>query len=87
MEFFEDKNIENLVLINPDNPSGNYIPKKDVLCLLEWCNDRKIRLILDESFVDFADEENSTMICEKMLALYHKFAVVSIALLQIILKF
>lgn len=76
MNYFEDKNIENLVLINPDNPSGNYIPKKDVLCLLKWCKERNIRLILDESFVDFAEEENSTMICEEMLALYNKFVVV-----------
>ena len=76
MNYFEDKNIENLVLINPDNPSGNYIPKKNVLRLLKWCKERNIRLILDESFVDFAEEENSTMICEEMLALYNKFVVV-----------
>ena len=30
MDFFGDKDIQNLVLINPDNPSGNYIEKKDV---------------------------------------------------------
>lgn len=27
IEFFDNKNIQNLILINPDNPSGNYIPK------------------------------------------------------------
>ena len=35
MDFFGDKDIQNLVLINPDNPSGNYIEKKDVLKLVE----------------------------------------------------
>lgn len=26
MEFFDDKDIDTLLLINPDNPSGNYVP-------------------------------------------------------------
>ena len=31
MAFFGDKNIRQLMVINPDNPSGNFIPKNDVL--------------------------------------------------------
>lgn len=54
--FFEGKNISTLLLINPDNPSGNFIPKDDVLSLASWCQERKIRLIVDESFVDFTDD-------------------------------
>ena len=46
--FFADKEIQNLILINPDNPSGNYISKADVLGLAEWCEKRRIRFILDE---------------------------------------
>lgn len=53
MDFYADKSISLLLLINPDNPSGNFISKKDVLRLASWCEDRKIRLIVDESFVDF----------------------------------
>lgn len=48
-------------------PSGNYIPKADVLRLAQWCQDRSIRLIVDESFVDFADEEDSPLIHEDIL--------------------
>ena len=33
MTFFGEHRVENLVLINPDNPSGNYIPKADLLKL------------------------------------------------------
>ena len=44
---------KNNVVINPDNPSGNYIPKKDVLRLIDWAGNKGIRLIIDESFVDF----------------------------------
>ena len=53
MDFYADRSISLLLLINPDNPSGNFIPKKDVLRLASWCEDRKTRLIVDESFVDF----------------------------------
>ncbi len=62
MNFFADKDISNLVLINPDNPTGNYIEKADVLRLVKWCADKNIKIVVDESFVDFAEEENSTII-------------------------
>ena len=48
--------VEYLVLINPDNPSGNYINKEDLLKLLNRLRDTGKRLILDESFVDFSEE-------------------------------
>lgn len=60
MNFFGNREIKNLVIINPDNPSGNYIPKKDILRLAAWTKERKIRLIVDESFIDFASEETET---------------------------
>ena len=52
-EYFEDKDISSLLLINPDNPSGNFISCEDVLSLATWAKIRNIRLIVDESFVDF----------------------------------
>ena len=54
MTFFDNKNIAQLMLINPDNPSGNFIVKDDVLRLAQWCEERNIRLVVDESFVDFS---------------------------------
>lgn len=76
MAYFEGKEIGTLVLVNPDNPSGNYIPKADILRLTAWCEERGIRLILDESFVDFAEEENATMISEEMLSRYDGLTVI-----------
>ena len=55
MAYFGDAGIKTLLLINPDNPSGNFIPKADVLRLAQWCEERGIRLVVDESFVDFSD--------------------------------
>ena len=70
IEFFDDKDIESLVLINPDNPSGNYINKAGVLKLIEWAKNKNIKIIIDESFVDFADEENNTLIRQEILEQY-----------------
>lgn len=67
MGFFGDKEIQNLVLINPDNPSGNYIPTNDLVTFIEWTGKRGIKLLVDESFVDFADEDDSTLIRQEIL--------------------
>ena len=69
MDFFGDKNLSNLLLINPDNPSGNYIPRQDLLTLADWAQARGVRLVVDESFVDFAEEEN-TLLDPEILARY-----------------
>lgn len=54
--YFSEHRPDSLLLINPDNPSGNYIPYKDVLRLALWCKNEGVRLVLDESFVDFSSE-------------------------------
>ena len=60
--------VQNIILINPDNPSGHYLPKKDVLRLAADCEREDIRLVYDESFIDFADEENPSLMDESVLA-------------------
>lgn len=67
MSYFADKDIDSLVVINPDNPSGNYINKNDMLHLIAWAKERNIRLVLDESFADFADEPDNTLIKQDIL--------------------
>ncbi|MCM1504721.1 MAG: aminotransferase class I/II-fold pyridoxal phosphate-dependent enzyme [Muribaculum sp.] len=56
IEFFADKEISALLLVNPDNPSGNFIRLTSDLSLLNWAKELGIRLIVDESFVDFATD-------------------------------
>ena len=67
MSFFGDKDIKNLVLVNPDNPTGNYIPKKDLERLIAWCEEREITFLVDESFVDFSDELDATLVTQEIL--------------------
>ena len=69
-DYFENKDIKNLVVVNPDNPTGNYIPKKELLELIEWAKEKSIQILIDESFADFADEEDPTLIREEILQRY-----------------
>ena len=76
MTFFADKDISQLMLINPDNPSGNFIPKADVLRLAGWCEERGIRLVVDESFVDFSvDYATNSLLSDQILESYPHMAV------------
>lgn len=65
--FFGDKKIDTLLLINPDNPSGNYIPFNELLQLVEWTKQKGIRFIVDESFVDFASVEGQFSLLDNAL--------------------
>lgn len=77
MSFYEDKDIQFLVLINPDNPSGNYIEKNDVLRVAEWAEKKNIKFVVDESFVDFAETEgSSTLLEEEIIKAYNNLIVV-----------
>lgn len=70
MDFFTGKDISTLLLINPDNPSGNYLPKQEVQRLADWAEKTNIRLIVDESFADFAEEEDASLLEQAILTSY-----------------
>lgn len=80
ISYFDDKEIDNLVIVNPDNPSGNYIVKADIIKLISWAEQKSIRLVIDESFADFADEEDNTLIEQNLLeSTPHLFVMKSIS--------
>ena len=68
MTYFGEHKVDTLIVVNPDNPSGNYIPKADLLRLIDWSKAVGMRLLIDESFVDFADEPDNTLIEQDLLA-------------------
>ncbi len=77
MNFFGDKDISMLLVVNPDNPSGNYLPIADVVILAEWCRERGIRLVIDESFVDFTDDfSNNSLLHNNILEAHPTLVVV-----------
>ena len=74
--FYETSGINALLLINPDNPSGNFIGRDDVLSLADWCAQRGIRLIVDESFMDFADNGlNNSLLNDDILEAHRELIV------------
>lgn len=77
MVYYDDLDITALLLINPDNPSGNFIEIADVLSLAKWSQKKGIRLIVDESFVDFSNSLYSAkLLSEKVLQDYKGLVVV-----------
>lgn len=77
ISFFENQDIDILLLINPDNPSGNYMFKNDVLKLVNWTKNNNIKLVLDESFIDFVDvEPDYSFLNQKLLNDYDNLIVV-----------
>lgn len=86
MAFFDGQEIDALVVINPDNPSGNYMDVEQLKQLISWSKDKGITLIVDESFVDFVSTheeecwEEYSLLTEEILASYeHLYVVKSIS--------
>ena len=77
IRFFSENPVRTIVLINPDNPTGNYLSLEGVKQLLEWTKKAGVRLILDESFMDFATEnEEVTFAANTVLTEYPELFVV-----------
>lgn len=75
--FFGEKSIETLLLINPGNPSGYFLKKNDIINLLEWAGEMKIRIVVDESFVDFScGYEHNTLLENSIMEKYPHLIVV-----------
>ena len=68
---------DTLLLINPDNPSGNFISKEDLLRLADGLQQMGKTFVLDESFVDFSTEgEANTLITQAILDRYPNLVII-----------
>ncbi len=68
---------DNLLLVNPDNPSGNFIPKEQLIKLADKLLQIDKKFILDESFVDFSTRGDAeSMITQEILDSYPNLIVV-----------
>lgn len=76
----DGERVKSLIVINPDNPSGNFIPKEDALRLADWAEEMGITLVLDESFIDFADGLDNSLLSQEILDSHpHLFIMKSIS--------
>ena len=62
IDFYSKNPVENIILINPDNPTGNYIDIEGLHKLLSWTKSNNVKLIVDESFIDFSDYDNDSLL-------------------------
>ncbi|MDE6844925.1 MAG: aminotransferase class I/II-fold pyridoxal phosphate-dependent enzyme [Lachnospiraceae bacterium] len=53
------KDVEVLILANPNNPTGNLMSRETVIRILEYCKERGIYVVLDECFIEFCGRETS----------------------------
>lgn len=49
------KDIQMLILCNPNNPTGSYLEIEEISDLLEFCRQKDIFVMIDETYVEFAD--------------------------------
>ena len=66
-----------LILINPDNPSGNYVPKDELVYLIGELQKKGKFVILDESFVDFSSGGiSNSLLTQEILDCFDNLVVV-----------
>lgn len=79
IDFYTANPVKQLVIINPDNPSGNYMSTEELLELIRWSKENRIQLVIDESFVDFSEDNReikNTILTEEVLAMYDQLYIV-----------
>ncbi|MGG7058123.1 aminotransferase class I/II-fold pyridoxal phosphate-dependent enzyme [Clostridium tertium] len=69
--------VDNLFIINPDNPSGAFITYEDIIDIIEVYNQEGKKVIIDESFIDFAcPNKKYTLINNELLEKYKNLIVI-----------
>lgn len=64
-------------IINPDNPSGFMFSKDDILEIVKYAKGKNKKVIIDESFIDFAERNNRyTLLNEEFLNEYPNVIVI-----------
>ena len=76
IDFFHHQPISALLVVNPDNPSGNFLPMAELEQLIAWAAQKQIKLVIDESFVDFADVDVRCTLLSNEILEQHRHLVV-----------
>lgn len=69
--------VDMLCVVSPDNPSGAMLTKEQALELAMYAKEKGTRLLLDESFIDFAESDKKyTLMNEEILTKYDNLIVI-----------
>lgn len=52
-----------IVLVNPNNPTGSFLKRRELEQLIAFCVERKLAIVSDEVFADYAFDEDPTRVC------------------------
>ena len=55
---FALKDVDMAFLCNPNNPTGQLIPKAEMLEIVQFAGQHGVRLVVDEAFMDFIESES-----------------------------
>lgn len=75
IRYFSKQKVDSLIISNPDNSSGNFILRDDMERLVQWCDNNGITIVVDESFIDYA-EWSYSLLEEDVLGKYKKLVVI-----------
>lgn len=74
---YDKTDVSSIIIINPDNPSGNFMKASDIFNLLDWASHKNIRVILDESFIDFSSTfTQESLLDNSILEKYQKLILI-----------
>lgn len=75
INYYSVNRIDTLVISNPDNSSGNFITYDDMIKLINWCSENGITIVVDESFIDYAENGHS-LLNDNTLKKYEKLIII-----------
>ena len=65
------------MIVTPDNPTGFHIPKDQLYKMLDMAKEKNVRIVIDESFADFADTDKKySLISDEVLNKYPNLIVI-----------
>lgn len=68
---------DEIIIINPDNPSGSFIEYDKMLKIIEKCNELGKKIVIDESFIDFADKDKKyTLLNNEIINKYENLIII-----------
>jgi histidinol-phosphate/aromatic aminotransferase/cobyric acid decarboxylase-like protein len=77
MGYFTEHPVNVLLIINPDNPSGNNLTKEELQKLAQWSKEQNMTFIMDESFCDFCDDfPNNTLLDNRILEQFSNMIII-----------
>jgi len=54
------------VICNPNNPTGQVVPRADMMRIMDHCEAKGIYLVIDEAFMEFIDDEDADSMVDRL---------------------